>query len=197
MTTLVVLDPTLNDTQSPVPNSFVSIAEWREFYTLRNDDLASDADDDAICAALIFANDYMNQEFRMRFRGSLVKAFQPMTWPRRGVPIPDFFDPFFRNTNVPFEFRHTVFFGEDVVPTEVKEAQMLLARQSINAAGDGQSSLETTQGRVTRREKLGGLEVEYFGADGGGQRQTTLYWDALKRLQPYLRPTNVGTALRS
>ena len=113
------------------------------------------------------------------------------------MPIPDFFDPYFRNINVPFEFRHTVFIAENVIPIEVKDAQILLGRHSMLTDGSSQSSLETSLGRTTKREKLGDLEVEYFGSDGGGQRQTTLYWDALKRIQPYLRPTNVGTTLRS
>lgn len=195
MTAIVIEDGTVLD-GSPRPNSFVTVDEYKAFYTIRLDTVASEGDDEAICAALVYAWDYLNQEFRLRFRGSLAKAFQAGTWPRRGVPVPDFFDPFFRNTNVPFEFRHTVFIPENTVPVEVKEAQMLLARDSQTTASSA-DNLQPALGRVTKREKLGDLEVEYMAGDQGGKRQTTLFWEATKRLQPLLRPTNVGTVVRS
>lgn len=193
---IVVEDGTVLD-GSPRPNSFVTRDEFITFWGDRADTTASEADGEAIDAALLFAWDYLNQEFRLRFRGSLVHQYQAGTWPRTGVPVPDFFDPFFRNTQAPFEFRHTWFIASNVIPVEVKEAQMLLARQSLTDSTTA-GSLETTLGRLTKREKLGELEVEYMAGDEGANlRQTTLYWDAQKRLEPYLKPSNVGTMGRS
>jgi len=57
--------------------------------------------------------------------------------------------------------------------------------------------LLTAVGRVTKREKLGALEVEYFDGAGGGARQTTEYLDAVGRITPFLNPTMSGTALRA
>lgn len=195
MTILVIEDGTVLN-GSPRPNSFVTEDEFRDYYALRNDLNASEADAEAVCAAIVFAWDYLNQNYRLRFVGSLVNVGQAGTWPRRGVPVPDFFDPFYRNTNVPWDFRYTVFIPENEIPVEVKEAQILLARASLTGSST-QEALQGSLGRVTKREKLGDLEVEYFGTEGGGQRQTTLYWDAEKRLEPYLQPRNVGTVVRS
>jgi len=194
MTTIVVEDGTVLN-GSPAPNSFVTEQEFRDFYTLRNDLEAAEADSEAVCASLVFAWDYMNQNYRLRLVGSLVNARQAGVFPRRGVPVVDFFDPFYRQTNVPWDFRDTYFLAQNEVPVEAKEAQMLLARASLTGTST-QQSLQQSLGRVTKREKLGDLEVEYFGSDGGGQRQTTLYWDAEKRLEPYLRPRNVGRVVR-
>jgi hypothetical protein len=196
--TIVVEDGTVLD-GSPRPNSFVTVDEFKAFWTQRNDATPEDADVEANEAALVFAWDYLNQEFRLRFVGSLVHQFQAGTWPRTGVPVSDFFDPFFRNIHVPFEFRHTYFIAPDVIPVEVKEAQMLLAKHSLDST-TAASTLQGELDRVTRREKLGDLEVEYAigqNGTGTGNRQTTLYWDALKRLEPYLKPTSSGTRFRS
>jgi hypothetical protein len=196
--TIVVEDGTILN-GSPRPNSFVTVAEFQAFWTQRHDTTPADADGEANEAALVYAWDYLNQEFRLRFKGSLVHQYQAGTWPRSGVPVPDFFDPYFRNVNVPFEFRHTYFIAPNEIPVEVKEAQMLLAKASLDST-TAASSLENQLDRVTKREKLGDLEVEYAVSDegaGAGARQTTLYWDAQKRLEPYLKPTSGGTMLRS
>jgi len=178
------------------PNSYASVAEFVAFYTLRNDLTAAEADNEVIEAALVFAFDYLIQKYRMRWRGSRVGAFQAGDWPRRGVPVPDFFDPFYQNVGVPYAFQNTVYIPENVIPDEVKDAQMLLARQSITSSTT-QESLLTAVGRVTKREKLGALEVEYFDGAGGGARQTTEYLDAVGRITPFLNPTMSGTALRA
>ena len=196
---IVVEDGTILN-GSPRPNSFVLAADFVTFWTQRGDTAAAEADTEIIEAALTFAWDYLNQEFRLRFRGSLVNANQAGTWPRNGVPIPDFFDPYYRNTNVAFDFRHTYFIAANEIPEEVKEAQMLLARSSMSSDGTSAASLQNSLDRVTKREKLGDLEVEYaVSMDGGGAgaRQTAVYWDAQKRLEPFLRPRNVGHSLRS
>lgn len=203
--TIVVEDG--SGSSSPTPNSYVTIDEFRSFWIDRNDALdfevsspypsPGDGVTDAVVeAALRRAWDYMLQRYRLRWVGSRARAFQAGDWPRRGVPVPDFFDPFYRNVNVPFDFRTTLFIGEDTVPQEVKDAQMFLARAAISNATTV-TTLQASLGRRTKREKLGELEVEYEGASEGGAREVTYYFDAEQRLKPYLKSGVVGTVLRS
>jgi len=203
--TIVVEDG--SGSSSPTPNSYVTIAEFRDFWTDRNDSLdfnvsspypsPGDGVEDVIVeAALRRAWDYMLQRYRLRWVGSRAKAFQAGDWPRRGVPVPDFFDPFYRNVNVPFNFRTTLYVPENEVPQEVKDAQMFLARAAISDATTV-TALQTSLGRRTKREKLDVLEVEYADASEGGARETTYYWDSEQRLKPFLKFGQVGTVLRS
>jgi hypothetical protein len=200
---LVVLDPSVeqgSQNASPLPNSYVGLDEVRAFWADRNDDLIGISPqitaDRVLTAALLRAADYMRFSWRLRWKGSLVGAKQPLDWPRRGVPVPDFFDPYFRNANVPFEFRNTLFFGEDEVPDEVKKAQIFLTRAALSDSTTV-VNLQAALGRVTKREKLGGLEVEYADGDAGGSRLVTIYKDALGTVEPYLRPFSSGDLVRS
>lgn len=186
--------------QSPDPNSYVSIADVRTYWADRADDLIDNASpvttaDSVLTAAILRASDYMKQTFRMRWVGSRANQFAFLDWPRRGVPIPDFFDPYYRDANVPWDFRNTLFFSETAIPAEVKTAQILLTRVALVSATEVQT-LNPALERVTKREKLGDLEVEYFGPDGGGQRLRTIYIDALGMLEPYLESDNMGQSLR-
>lgn len=169
--------------------SYVTTDEADAFFEDRADaGWAAITDDAQKEAALIKACEYMQAKYRMRWEGSRIDANQRLDWPRRGVPVPDFFDPFYRNRNVPPEFYDTYFVPTGTIPNEVKQAQMLLARQVMTAAGLATNSLQTPLGRVTKREKVGELEVEYMtSADGASVRQTNYYWDAEQLLQPYFR----------
>jgi hypothetical protein len=182
---LVVEDGTKMDTSSPLPNTYVDAEGLSAFATLRGlDDIAASGDTQ-LEIALIKAVDYMQEKYRLRWKGSRVRGFQPLDWPRRGVDIPDFFDPFFRQSNVPINFQDTLYVGEDTVPEEVRTAQSLLAIATYS--GDESTGvLQGSLGRVTKREKLGSLEVEYFNAEDGSSRQTTIYWDAKMTIQPFL-----------
>ena len=177
-------------------NSYVTLAEADSFHeNLGNLTWVNTASDDDKEAALIRAAQYLQQKWRLQWKGSRVEAFQSMDWPRRGVDVPDFFDPFFRQVNVPLQFQDTVFIGEDVVPQEVKDAQMLLAVAVIDASGDLSSQFQPSYGRKTKKEKVGSLEVEYMTSqEGGDTRQTNVYWDAAKRIEPFLRPAQPHTA---
>jgi len=124
--TLVIEDGT-QGVSSPTPNSYVTTEELTTFTTDRGLFDVADSGDGEQESALLKAADYMTQKYRLVWKGSRVQAFQPMDWPRRGVDVPDFFDPFFKQTNVPISFQDTLFIPEDVVPQEVKTAQMLLA----------------------------------------------------------------------
>lgn len=181
-------------------NSFVSLANADAYFLDRHDDAWAAATDDAKERALILASDYMTQAWRLKWRGSLVNATQALAWPRSGVPVPDFFDPFEKQVNIPVSFQDTYWLGSDVVPNEIKEAQYLLARAQMDDSGAVTNTLQGSLGRMTKREKAGSLEVEYMApANGGDARQTTYYWDAERRVQPFFNPTSgvVGSLVRS
>jgi len=185
---------------SPRANSYVTVAEFQAFFLARADSL-QDADDEQTEAALIKATDYMAQKWRLTWKGSRVQAFQPLDWPRSGVDVPDFFDPFFRNVNVPVSFQDTVFIGTNVIPDEVRDSQIFLAASTFDSNLVSSVVLQDTLDRVTKKEKVGTLEVEFFGAseasDGG--RQTKFYFDAHNRVMPFLLASapHTGSVIRS
>lgn len=187
--TIIVEDGTKMDTVSPQPNSYVSAAELVAYATLRGQVAVAEADTEELEFALIKGVDYLGQKYRHRWKGSRVRAFQPLDWPRRGVDVPDFFDPFFKQANVPISFQDTLFVPENEVPQEIKDGQMQLAMATIDANGASSGTLQSALGRATKREKLGTLEVEYFNAEDGSTRQTTVYWDAEQRISPFLLPS--------
>lgn len=178
-------------------NSYVTAAEADTYFENIGETLwTQTAGDEAKEAALAKAASYMQQKYRLQWKGSRVEAFQSLDWPRRGVDVPDFFDPFYRQVNVPLQFQDTVFIGENVIPEEVKQAQMLLALATLDSAGASSTNLQPSLGRLTKREKVGSLEVEYMDPGQGGQsRQTTYYWDAENLLSPYLRPSRGHTGM--
>ena len=196
--TLVVEDGTKTDTTSPLPNTYVDADGLAAFATLRGlDDIAASGDVQ-LEVALIKAVDYLQQKYRLVWKGSLTKGNQPLHWPRRGVDIPDFFDPFFRQANVPLNFQDTLYVAENTVPEEVRIAQNLIAIATYS--GDESTGiLQGSLGRLTKREKLGSLEVEYMDNTQGTTRQTIVYWDAKMTIQPFLLATNPfgGRALRA
>lgn len=171
---------------SPTPNSYVTVDEFTDFTTLRGLTDIAESDDEQKESALIKAVDYMQQAYRLLWHGSRIQAFQALDWPRRGVAVPDFFDPFYRQNNVPFAFQDTLFVPENFVPREVKTAQMLIAHATYSGATSS-GTLQPSLGRTTKREKLGDLEVEYMDALDGATRVTTVYWDAKKTIEPFLR----------
>ncbi len=116
-----------------------------------------------------------------------MSSTQVLDWPRRGVDVPDFFDPFYRQVNVPVSFQDTLFIGEDQIPQEVKDSQMLLAREALTSSTTVQTPLQPTLERHTKREKLGPLEVEYMTAqEGGNVTQLQRFWNAEQRIMPFL-----------
>ncbi len=170
-------------------NSFVSIADTDSYFGDRVDTVWESAENDQKTRAIILASDYITQKYRLRWNGALADALQTLTWPRRGVAVPDFFDPFFNQIGVPLAFQDTLFIPEDEIPQAVKDAQMLLAKAQMDANGNATKTLQESLGRQTSKEKVGSLEVQYMTpADGGSARQTIEYWDAMQRIEPYLNP---------
>ena len=179
-------------------NSYVSVADADTFFTDMGETkwtvTATAVSPQQKEAALIQAAQYLQQKYRMRWKGSRVDAFQSLDWPRRGVDVPDFFDPFYRQVNVPLAFIDTLYLGEDYIPVEVQQAQMWLALEVMDATGQATVTLQPKYGRKTKREKAGPLEVEYMTAEEGGTpTQTTNYWNADRLIKPYLRPSSPHT----
>ena len=167
-------------------NSFATVEEFQTYHADRGNTVIAEADTDQIQAALIKAADYMEQAFRMLWRGSRAQEDQKLSWPRRGVPVPDFFDPFYRDlSDVPLSFQDTKWIPENVIPVEVKEAQFLIAAETF-AGALSTGVIQPALGRETKREKLGVLEVEYFDVGQGGGRQTTKYWNAEGTIDPFI-----------
>ena len=196
---LVVAETGSSWLTSPVlnVNSFGTLAEADAYFAARNDTVWLYADTWNRESALVKACDYMEQRYRMLWAGARVSIAQKRSWPRRGVPLPDFFDPFFRNTSVPFDFRNTHFIEENVVPDLVKEAQFILARATLDDDGLSNVALQETLDRPIKRQKLeGGGEIEYFGGEGQQARETKIYWEADNLLAPFLRSDLVGESVR-
>jgi hypothetical protein len=185
-------------TQVSGANSYVTTTEADSYFTDRGNTLWTEtaADEDKE-AALIKAAYYMESKYRMQWKGSRMAWNQALSWPRRGVDVPDFFDPFYKNRFVPPSFQDTTFVPENVVPDQVKQAQMMLAAETLDSAGASTGTLQAALGRLTKREKAGALEVEYMPGTEGTTRQTTVYWEAHHLLQPFLSPIrNTGQVLR-
>jgi hypothetical protein len=75
---------------------------------------------------------------------------------------------------------------------------MLIANGTFSGA-ESTGVLQPSLGRVTKREKLGELEVEYFNAEDGSSRQTTIYWDAERTIDPFiaLQRLHTGSLIRN
>lgn len=192
---------TEDGTQVPGANSYVTRAEADAYFTKRDDTVWLQSNFWERDAALVKAADYLEQKYRLRWRGSRVSGTQPLNWPRRGVPVEDFFDPFFREVNVPVAFVNTQYIAENAVPTEVKVAQFILARATMDTSGASNVDLQADVDRPIKRAKVGPLEVEYAGVDDlpQGEQLTRTYWEAEQTIKIFLKPTDryVGQLVRS
>jgi hypothetical protein len=172
-------------------NSFLTLDEANAIAQDAMDTVWLGATDVNKKVALIKGARYMQAKYRLRWSGARMDAFQALDWPRRGVAVPDFYDPFYTNPFVPITFERGAFVPTNVVPTEVKAAQFSLARQTMDATGAPTVDLQGSLGRVTSSEQLGDLAVSY---EPGQTRLTTIYWESQEILRPFLR-TNTGGAL--
>jgi hypothetical protein len=181
-------------------NTYVTVDEFITYAENCGAIAAAEADEEQIEPALINAAKYLEQKYRLLWMGSRVDAVQSMDWPRRGVPVIDFFDPFYDNARTPIGFQDTYFIPENEIPAEVKEAQNLLALATFGGGSTSSNALQPSYGRKTKREKAGVLEVEYMTAEeGGNTSMTNTYWDAGKTIEPFLRPEepHTGNVVRS
>ncbi len=117
-------------------NSYVTVAEVRAYAEARA--LTLPAADTDIEPACVLSSDYI-RGIEYKFQGSRVSIDQALTWPRYPV------------TSYGFEV------GSDEIPEPLKEACCQLATEST----EGTDFLPTTDGRLTTKEKVGELEVNY------------------------------------
>jgi hypothetical protein len=116
-------------------NSYATAEEFVAYATDRGLTTISEADTDQQEIALIKAADYLQQKFRLLWNGARSTTTQRLDWPRRGVAVPDFFDPFFRESgNVPLSFQDTLFIAENDIPEFLKEAQYLVAVETFSGS---------------------------------------------------------------
>lgn len=124
-------------TNVPNANSYVTLAEAREYAANRGVTLPTD--NDVLASAVIRSTDYLESK-RCEYQGSKTNSTQPLQWPRTGVLL---------NGDE---------LAPNVIPYELKAAQF----QAIIADASGIK----LQGDVTAksyvvREKVGPIEREY------------------------------------
>lgn len=134
---------------SGLPNaeSYLSVADANDYHKKRGNTAWSDlsTEDKEIC--LRRATDYMVQVYRLNWAGVRKEDIQALDWPRYLVPRLD------------AEALYS-YYEEDEVPTEVKNACAELALRAIS--GDLAPDLD----RLTKREKLDKIEIEYDTVNG-------------------------------
>lgn len=120
-------------------NSYVSEDEAREYAEARGVELP---DGDAeVAAMLISAMDYLEAQ-RSRFQGSKTHpGVQALQWPRVGVVLDC-----------------SYILPDNIIPSELKQAQMALAME-VNA---GRQLLPSSDGRVVKKEKVDVIEREFM-----------------------------------
>lgn len=179
-------------------NSLVSL-DWADaYFEARGDAVWAAASDDNKEYALIMGTDYMQARFRMKWRGYLVNSTQRLSWPRRGVPIPDFVNTVFIEPVENIGLEDVAFIDPGTIPDEVKQATCILARATMDSNGSPTVALQASLGRPTKSEQLGTLAVTYMSAsDGVTPRETQYYWDVENLLKPFLKSKTGGRIVRS
>lgn len=117
------------------------------------------------------ATEYMLQIYRERWKGVRMTSTQSLDWPRGYV----YLEPVI--TGASQEFPNLV--ADNIVPTEVKRACAELALKSYA------SELSPDLDRLTNREKLGPMEVEYSDKSAAYKKYRAID----NMLAPYLEST--------
>jgi hypothetical protein len=134
-----------NGTGVPDADSYVTVLEADTYVTNRGLSLSWLAlDDTAKAALLVRACDYMNAAYRGRWKGFRRSDTQALDWPRQGVMLDD------------MPYGATVKF--DIVPGQVKAAQIELATRQMNA-GDTPLMADLARGIVS--ETIGPISTTY------------------------------------
>jgi hypothetical protein len=127
-------------------------------------------------AALRKATEYMEQAYRLKWRGYRVTSTQRLSWPRAWCPIPD----------APYGYgSFTAYIAQNVVLDEAKRACAELAL--IASAADLNPTLE----RTTSSEKVGDIAVTYDTNSPEWKRYRSV--DML--LAPYLSGSSISVGL--
>ncbi len=155
----IVVEEGLGVDASPTPNSLAGIAEADQYFSARSNTDWSGATEAAKAASLVEATDYLEQEYRLRWKGMRVNTAQALSWPRYGVITEDAYEA---GNNVgsgtyigaPHEIEPTV------VPPEVRAAVMELALRRIESTGT-KLAADLDRGGDIKKVKAGSVEVEY------------------------------------
>lgn len=124
--------------------SYASVADADTFHSNRGNTLWATMATAEKEQALRRGTDYMEQVYRERWEGVRGTITQALSWPRAYVEYPDVAD-----------FYPTSYYPDDEVPTEVVNACAEIAFKA--ASGELAPDID----RVTSREKLGPMEVQY------------------------------------
>lgn len=124
--------------------SYVSVSAADEYHAKRGNTAWTNLTNSQKHLLLVRATDYIEQMYRERWEGVRATITQSLSWPREYVEYPDVAD-----------FYPTSYYPENQVPAEVKNA---CAELALKANAD---ALSPDVDRVTAREKLGPMEVEY------------------------------------
>jgi hypothetical protein len=124
--------------------SYISVADADSYHLNRGNASWAALTESVKEQLLRKGTDYIEQVYRLRFLGYRHTELQALSFPRDEVPRKDF----------TFLNQYS-FYDNDVVPVEVKQACASLALKTLN------SDLSPDIARITKREKIGSLEVEY------------------------------------
>jgi hypothetical protein len=134
--------------------SYISVADATTYHAARgNASWAAQASDAVREQLLRKAADYMLQVYRLRWKGVRVTTAQALDWPRNGVQRVDYA---YSSANGSQTIGGSYFYPSNAVPVEVARACAELALIAIT------ETLAPAVGRLTKREKLGPMEVEYM-----------------------------------
>lgn len=173
-------------------NSFVTAQEMSDYCAARLNASAWDENNDEHPTALVEATRDLNV---MEWLGARATSTQALAWPRIEVPNPDLrdvTDGLFRTPILRFSLTA---FPADVIPQRVKDATCELALAYLRAGTTDLAVADNS--RSVKREKIGPLETEYFGAADGAQLLTgiealTRFWQLIN---PLLRDSG-GSSIR-
>lgn len=124
-------------TGKPDAEAYMSVADADAYHAARGNAAWAALDEPAKEAALRKGADFMGQAYGGQWQGARVSATQALDWPRSGV--------------VAYGFD----VASDVVPAAVARANAEFALRASTG------ELLADQSRLTKREKVGPIEVEY------------------------------------
>ena len=130
-------------------NSYVAVADADAYFALRNNTVWAGLNATTQKAPfLISAVDYMQQMYRMRWYGWRDNLNQTLDWPRLWVQQ---FDAPGNYGPAPY------YFSPNVIPQEVKTAQMMLAVRIAN----GDLAPDITREDMASSVKVGPIQIDY------------------------------------
>lgn len=135
--------------------SYASVAQADDYHAKRNNVLWADLSLPEKEAALRKATDYIEQTYYGRFAGYRNREFQALDWPRAYVP---------RDPSIQYPSPQALtteiegyFYPFNEIPLQLIQATIELALKA--SEGDLLGDVE----RVTKREEVGSIKVEYEG----------------------------------